>query len=474
MARVALVFAFMALSSSISVRRERLRGTLGKRLRFCSLRLRAGWISLDNVPAEEDTSIVKRSEATWLGGNLTLDEFLDEAGDIDITTKESGSRLPNIHDLKFRPYRTEKEKLHRKLERRLRRKPKAIPEEGHEDDQLFDSDFSQTSMTSDAGAMWTSEAALSTENSDTDRGPDREGGLAFEHLVNTRDQITPKRVNKMMRRLNLTDPWIQYRNIYSCLPQMSSKPYIFTEDVHFIDSLSRLREVVSMSAEEGQPNVTMICFITYHIKFRSQCKLIMPAIDEYTREQRFPCITGIVDVGKHPELIQASGVKVQPYFHFYVQGRKKYEFGGAITMLMDYYLEQANEDANPESTDSDAYMLDQPFMDLHTKPGKNSREKDPEYTGPVMQGPAVEYEQKVEAPRYPGMPMGMTPEDNEMRARELEEQAAADDPVAQSPVSLEGLASRGLGFQTPDDIANQERSIPLAGDGLDDGELFDM
>ena len=35
-----------------------------------------------------------------------------------------------------------------------------IPEEGHEDDQLFDSDFSQTSMTSDGGAMWTSEVRI--------------------------------------------------------------------------------------------------------------------------------------------------------------------------------------------------------------------------------------------------------------------------------------------------------------------------
>mmetsp|Transcript_18785 Transcript_18785/g.36028 ORF Transcript_18785/g.36028 Transcript_18785/m.36028 type:complete len:470 (+) Transcript_18785:193-1602(+) len=469
MASSALVYTLAV--SSISVRQE---GMLGDRSHLWTLRVRGGWISPDSF-SEKATSIVNRSDATWLGGNLTFDEFVDEGGDVNIMEKRSHSSLPNIENLKFRPYRTEKEKLRRKLERRLRRKPKAIPEEGHEDDQLFDSDFSQTSMTSDTGAMWTSEAALSTDNSDTDRGPDREGGLAFDHLVNSRNQITPKRVNKMMRRLNITDPWIQYRNIYSCLPQMSSKPYIFTKDVHMIDSLSRLRDVVSMSAEQGQPNVTMICFITYHIKYRQQCKLIMPSIDEYTRDQRHPCITGIVDVGKHPELVRASGVKVQPYFHFYVQGQKKYEFGGAITMLMDYYLQQGNEDANPESTDSDAYFLDQPFMDQPTRSQKMTQEQDPGYDGPVLKGAgAVEYERKVEPPRFPGMPMGMTPQDNEMRRRQLEEEAAEGGPVAQRPVSLEGLASRGRGFQTPDELADQERTVPWAGDGLDDGELFDV
>eukprot|EP00466_Bigelowiella_natans_P010028 jgi/Bigna1/80060/fgenesh1_pg.67_\ len=279
-----------------------------------------------------------RRNKTW---RLTL-----ENDDEDLLPTKRGTVLPD-ENIKLRPYRSHKDKMRRKLERRLKRRPLKEPTPGHEDDNIFDSDFSQTDLSSEGGIMWTSEAALSTENTDTDRGPEREGGLAFDHMIDEENVLTERRVAKMMRRMNITDPYERYKNVFSSLPQMSAKPYKFPKNVHMISSFDELRKVVELSKDEGQPNVTVLVFMSYHIKFRQQCKMYAPFIEEAARYQTNPAIYGIVDVGKFPLLMRASGSRIFPYTHIYVRGVKKFDFPGHVNTILMYYTAYACDEADP-------------------------------------------------------------------------------------------------------------------------------
>jgi len=281
--------------------------------------------------------------------NISLDQFTAADRD-DLYFREYGkSANAVVNELKWRPFRTHKDKLKRKLERRLRRRPTREPETGHEDDNLFDSEFSMSSLTTDGGIMWTSEAALSTENTDTDRGLEREGGLAFEHMLDADNMMQDRRVNKMLRRINITDPFMAYRNAFSDLPQMSAAPYNFTKGVHMITTLERLNAVVDLSKLEGYPNVTVITFLSYHVRFRQPCKMFAPFIDMAKINKEFPAILGVVDVGRYPGLTRASGAIVFPYTHIYVKGVKRFEFAGCINTLLKFYIERGCFEACPSS-----------------------------------------------------------------------------------------------------------------------------
>jgi len=250
--------------------------------------------------------------------------------------------------VKWRPFMDRKQKLRKKLERRLRRKPVKEVDSGHEDDNIFESDFSEPSLSSD-GVMWTSEAALSTENSDTDRGPQREGALNWEHMLDIDNVIPTRRVEKMMRRINVSDPWINYKNHFDKMPQMGPKPYKFCKKVRMIDSHRSLQNVIDLSRREGYPNITAILYLSYHIMYRQPCKLLAPDFDEFAHKQKpYRANFGVVDCGKYPDLLRAVGATNLPFCTFHARGKKIEEIYGSADCLLRYGLEVAEEFAHPE------------------------------------------------------------------------------------------------------------------------------